>query len=192
MLIEEEPWEITSTFRGPDGVEDSSSEARCGAEPDANDCDDGPSLLDPRFSQLGQIPHDGVKARAILDSERDTDFPAGEHVYGGLVPLEDLEERPEEAVGAAHAGGPDVHDGDSLLPGNGAYGRVAHRLDHGCRSNRGTAAFGTSGVQNHDGYPCADEGKRRGWMENLGAEGGELRRLVIARRLQGAGARDDP
>ena len=108
MLIADAPWEITSTLAGCTALKSRAARPGVCAEPDAHDRDDRPAVLHPHLAQLGQLAHHGIETGAVLHRERDAHLAAREHVHHHLVPLEDLEHRAQEAVGAEHARRPDV------------------------------------------------------------------------------------
>src|SRR5918996_5639528 len=100
----------------PYRIEDPGSQTRSRPETYSDYGDDGPPLLGPDLAQLGQIGQQHSEPRTVFDGERYADLPARQYVDNGLVPLEDLEEGPEEPVRPQHSRRSNIDHRDPALP----------------------------------------------------------------------------
>ncbi len=100
--------------------------------------------------------------------------------------LEHLEELPQKPPHPEHARCAHVDDDHPALPGDGAYRRVSRTLEL-LRGRDGRARLTRlARVEHHEGDPPLGERRLRRGMQHPGAEGGELRHLVVGGHAQRA------
>src|SRR5579863_6678079 len=154
-----------------EGAEDAGAYAGGAFDIFAHQTDDGLVALDGDLGELFEIGDDVVETRIVFDGERHADLGRRDHVDGGFVAVEDLENAAEKAVGHEHARGADIHDGDVFFAGDGFDDVGAgDRLG----GDAGAGDLRTAGVEDENGDVFFHGGEHGGRVENFGAEVGEL------------------
>ena len=101
------------------GADDADAEAAVLPVEVAHDADDDEVAIDGDGAVALEVVYDFFEVLGVVDGDGDADLGGGDHVDGGVVVLEGLEDFAHEAGGEQHAAAFDPYGGDVVFGGNG-------------------------------------------------------------------------